>query len=81
MDYGVAYRCPNGVDNEAPAAFMVLPSVRNEDRHLGPLVEDLLYTAVIDALADMASALGLRVVLIHVIVAETISACVTARLV
>lgn len=60
---------------------MVLPGVRNKDRHLGFLVEDLLYTAVVDTLANIPCTLVLAVVLVRVIVAETISVCVIKSLV
>ena len=60
---------------------MVLPRVRNEDRHLRSLVEDLLYTTVIDTLADIPWVLVLGVVLVRVIVAESISGRVIRRLV
>ena len=79
MNTGGAYPCPYSVDNEAPTAFMVLPRVRDENWHFGVLVQDLLYTAIIDTLARIPWALLLGVILLRVIVAERISVRVIRR--
>lgn len=56
LTYSSAY-C---VHNEAAAAFVVLPSVCDEDRHLRVFVKKLLYPTIIYTLAEvaMASLLG-----------------------
>lgn len=42
-----AYPSPYSVNNETSSAFMILPGVGDENRHLGVLVEDLLYATVV----------------------------------
>jgi hypothetical protein len=76
MSPAEAYPGPYGVDNEASAALVILPGVRNENWHFRVLAENLLYTAVVDTLADISWARMPGVILLSVvIVAETIARC------
>lgn len=63
-----AYPSPYRVDNEAAAALMVLPGVSNDNRHLGVLVEDLLYPAIINTLPGISLVLFLDVISLAVVV-------------
>lgn len=42
------YPSPYRVYNKTPTALMILPRIRDENRHLRVLMEDLLYTTVVD---------------------------------
>lgn len=43
------YPSPYSIDDKASATFMVLAGVCDENRHLGVLMEDLLYATVVHA--------------------------------
>lgn len=49
-DLTTTYRCPDGVHNESSSTFMVLSSIRNQDRHLRVLVENLLNPTIVNTL-------------------------------
>lgn len=42
-----SYPSPYRIDNETSTTLMVLPRIRDENRHLRVLMEDLLYTTVV----------------------------------
>lgn len=67
-----AYPSAKSVDDEAPAAFMILPGIRDEDGHVGILIEDLLYPAIVYTLPDISRVRLLGVISLAVIVAEII---------
>lgn len=51
---------------------MILPGIRDEDGHVGILIEDLLYAAIVNTLPDISLVHLLGVISLAVIVAEII---------
>ena len=49
-----AYPSPYSVDDETSTTFVVLPGVRYKNRHLGVLVEDLLYARVVHTPSEIS---------------------------
>lgn len=52
------YSSPNGIDDKASTTFMILASIRNENRHFWVLIEDLLDATIVYTLPRVLLACG-----------------------